>query len=69
VRKGKYLSESFHTQNNVKQRNALSPPLFMFALEYAVMNAQQNQVELKLDGGNVNLLGDNINTINKTQKH
>jgi hypothetical protein len=33
---GKQLSHSFPIQNGVKQEDALSPPLFNFALEYAI---------------------------------
>jgi len=36
VRVGKNLSEMFPIRNGLKQRDALSPLLFNFALEYAI---------------------------------
>jgi hypothetical protein len=76
VRIGKHLSDSFPIQNGLKQRDALSPLLFNFALAYAIKKVQENQTGLKLNGthqlltyaDDVNLLGDNIDTMNKNTK-
>jgi hypothetical protein len=74
VRIGKPLSDSFPIQNGLKQGNDISPVLFNFALEYDLGKVQENQEELKLNGthqllayaDDLNLLGDNIDTIKKT---
>jgi hypothetical protein len=76
VRIGKSLSDYFFIQKGVIQGGALSPLLFNFALECAVRKVQEDQMRLKLNGthqlpfyaDNVNLLGNNIYTIEKTQK-
>ena len=66
---GKNLFEMFPIRNGLKQ--ALSPLLFNFALEYAIKSVQINQDGLKLNGthqlltyaDDVNILGGSAHTV------
>jgi hypothetical protein len=58
----------------LKQGDALSPLLFNFDLEYAIMRVQVNQDGLKLNGthqlpayaDDVNILGGSVQVVKKT---
>ena len=50
VRVGKNLSDIFPIWNGLKQRNALSPLLFNFALGYAIRRVPVNQDGFKFNG-------------------
>jgi hypothetical protein len=71
---GKHMSDSFPIQNGLKQGDALSPLLLNFVLGYAIRKVQETQVGMKLNGTHqlllytedVNLLGDNIDAIEKS---
>ena len=63
----------FHVKKILKQRDALPPKLFNFALKYAIRRVQVNQNSSKLNSTNqllvyvddVNILGGSVSTIKK----
>jgi hypothetical protein len=69
---GKHLSHNFPISDGLK-RDSLSPLILNFALEYVIVKVQETQVGMKLNGthqllvyaDDMNLLGDNIDTIKK----
>ena len=64
----------FPIKNGLKQRNAVTPLLFNFAVEYAIRRVQVKQDGLKLNGkkqllvhdnDDVDILGGRVHTVKK----
>ena len=70
------MSNTFPVRNGLKQGDALSPLLFIFALEHAIRRVQVNQDGLKLSGTHqilvyaydINILGGSVCTIQRKQR-
>ena len=65
------MSGIFPIRNDLKQGDALSPLIFVFASAYVIKSVQVNQDGLKLNGTHqflvyadyINILGESVNTI------
>ena len=76
VRVSTDFSEMFPIRNGLKERDALWPLLFNFALGYAIKRVQVTQGGLKLNGthqlltyaDNVNILGGSAHTVKENAK-
>ena len=76
VRVGKYMSDMFPINNDLKQGDALSPLLFNFTLEDAVRRVKVKQDGLKLNdtyqvldnADDVSILGGSVHTIKSNKE-
>ena len=76
VQVGKHLSDMFPIKNTLKKRDALSPLIFNFALEYAIKRDEVTQDGLKLNCthqllvyvDDVNILGGSVHTTKKKRR-
>jgi len=76
VRVGNNFSDMFLTRNGLKQGDAISTLLFIFALVHVIRRVQVNQDALKLNGthqllvyaDDVNILGRRLRTVKKNTK-
>ena len=67
VQVGKNLSDMFPIRNGLKQRDALMPLLFSFALEHAFRRVQKNQDGLKLNSKHQLLVyADDVNILDRS---
>jgi hypothetical protein len=69
VQVGKHLSEMFPTKNGLKQRDALLPLLFNFAVDHAIRRVQVNKYGFQLNSTHQLLVyADDINVRGLSRK-